>query len=261
MLEILRKKPNALRFTKLQTTPAQTYFDIENVRTKDDALLVIRLMIFYSITDVERMLDSTKDPVADMINSVSSDVIEFTSVLTFESFKDSADKLNSLEVYKNLTGRARQMGFNVTKVVFRGFIAPPRLHKMHDDAIERRTRLVLEGESEVQEQGMKDDRLERQEVRDRRKHAMEAGEASHRLQLQRVRFEAEQDEQQMRKEQDTTLTQQRWARELDHLTKMQSALKISPQAMAGVLVAREHGAPGKLVQITGGEPATLHLQD
>ena len=32
----------------------------------------------------------------------------------------------------------------MTKVVFRGYGAPQRLQKMHDDAIERRTKLVLD---------------------------------------------------------------------------------------------------------------------
>eukprot|EP00662_Eupelagonemidae_sp_cell21_P000884 gene884-35851_t len=122
-------------------------------------------MIFYSITDVELMLDSTKDPVADIINSVSSDVIEFTSALSFERFKESAEKLNGLDVYKNLTTRAQQMGWSVTKVVFRGFIAPGNLQQMHDSAIERRTRLVLESEGELQEQQLQDDRLQREEGR------------------------------------------------------------------------------------------------
>eukprot|EP00966_Prymnesium_polylepis_P026072 600941-Prymnesium_polylepis.2 len=47
-------------------------------------------------------------------------------------------------VYQNLTTRAAGLGLHVSKVVFRGYMAPQRLQKMHDDAIERRTKLVLE---------------------------------------------------------------------------------------------------------------------
>jgi len=260
--DILRKRPDGLKFTKLLTTPAQTYFDIENVRTNDDALLVIRLMIFYSITDVVLMLDSTKDPIADIINSVSSDVIEFASGLSFEKFKERADTLNNLPVYKNLTTRAEQMGLTVAKVVFRGFIAPPRLQKMHDDAIEKRTRLVLESESELQEQQMKDDRLERDEARNRRKHQMETTEAEHRASLQRRRFEAEQLEARQRKEQEIDLAKQKQEQEimlaqrkqeqeLALLDRMKKALDLNPQAIASIVVSREQGAPAKLVQITG----------
>lgn len=269
--DILRKRPNALKFSKLQITPAQTYFDIENVRTSDDALLVIRLMIFYSIKDVEKMLETTKDPVADMINSVSSDVIEFTSSLTFERFKESADKLNGLGTYKNLTKRAEAMGYEVSKVVFRGFIAPGRLQKMHDDAIEKRTRLVLEGESEVQEQKLKDERLEREQIRDQRKHAMQKADAEHSAKLRRNRFEAEQLEEREKKEQQTALAralkeqdmvlmQDRCRQELEHLKALKGSLELGPDSMGTILLAREQGAPEKLVQICGDTKAKIQLQ-
>ena len=84
------------------------------------------------------------DPIAEIINSVTADVIGFCSVRSFEQFKESAEQLNMIGVYQNLTTRAAGLGLNVSKVVFRGYMAPQRLQKMHDDAIERRTKLVLE---------------------------------------------------------------------------------------------------------------------
>jgi hypothetical protein len=56
-----RKVPSAVRFTKLRVIPDQTYFDVEAVRTADDALLVVKLMIFFELTDIETMLDRTHD--------------------------------------------------------------------------------------------------------------------------------------------------------------------------------------------------------
>lgn len=47
--QLARKRPHALRFEKLMLAPSSTYFDVENVRTADDALLTIRLMIFYKL--------------------------------------------------------------------------------------------------------------------------------------------------------------------------------------------------------------------
>ena len=104
------------------------------------------------------MIDATNDPIAEVINSVSADVIGFCSARSFEQFKESAEQLNMLGVYQNLTSRATSLGLTVSKVVFRGYMAPQRLQKMHDDAIERRTKLVLERESEIQEQKLKDER-------------------------------------------------------------------------------------------------------
>lgn len=50
--------------------PDQLYFDVEGVRTKDDALLIVKVIIFHELENVELMLDSTHDPVSDFINTV-----------------------------------------------------------------------------------------------------------------------------------------------------------------------------------------------
>merc|ERR1719361_2326403 len=117
-------------------------------------------MIFYRLKDIEIMLRETHDPTADFINSVTSDVIEFVAGKSFEEFKAATDQLNNLDVYHQLTSRARGIGFEVNKVVFRGYGAPQRLQKMHDDAIERRTKLALDSEHENQEQQLQDMKLE-----------------------------------------------------------------------------------------------------
>merc|ERR1719214_396243 len=111
------------------------------------------------------MLQQTHDPIADFVNAVSSDVIEFVSGKTFEEFKAATEEMNNLSVYTQLTSRANGIGYDVTKVVFRGYGAPQRLQKMHDDAIEKRTKLVLERETQEQEQQMEDLRLHREEER------------------------------------------------------------------------------------------------
>jgi len=41
------------------------------VRTKDDALIKVKLMIFFELREIETMLNKTTDPVADFIKSVS----------------------------------------------------------------------------------------------------------------------------------------------------------------------------------------------
>merc|ERR1719409_52701 len=100
-----------------------------------------------------------------------------------------------LGVYQNLTSRASSLGLLVPKVVFRGYMAPTRLQKMHDDAIERRTKLVLERESEIQEQKLRDERLAKEEEREKTKRAMEKAQAEHTAAMKRERFTAEMTEQ------------------------------------------------------------------
>src|SRR6185369_10292289 len=114
-----RKIPRALKFTKLRIIPDQMYFDVREVRTADDALLEIKLMVFFELTDIERMLDQTHDPIADFINALSADVIDFAAGKTFEEFKSNTSRLNDPAQYTNLVGRAERIGYRINKVVYR----------------------------------------------------------------------------------------------------------------------------------------------
>merc|ERR1712000_756541 len=62
-----KKVPKGLKFTKLRVIPDQMYYNINDVRSKDDALITVKLMIFFELKDIERMLDRTHDPIADFI--------------------------------------------------------------------------------------------------------------------------------------------------------------------------------------------------
>jgi hypothetical protein len=54
------KVPNALKFQKLKLTPDQMYINLKDVRTKDDALLNFKFMIFFELENIEQMLDQTR---------------------------------------------------------------------------------------------------------------------------------------------------------------------------------------------------------
>ena len=47
------KRPNALKFEKLCMMPDQMYHDVRDVRTADDAVLTVRLMIFFELVDID----------------------------------------------------------------------------------------------------------------------------------------------------------------------------------------------------------------
>merc|ERR1711904_613665 len=125
---------------------------------------------------------------------MGSDVIEFVAGKSFEQFKAATDQLNNLSVYQQLTSRAKGIGFEVTKVVFRGYGAPQRLQRMHDDAIERRTKLALDRENEDQEQKMQDMKLAREEERLRKRQKMEKETKAHEREIQRQTYESQQEE-------------------------------------------------------------------
>ncbi len=129
------------------------------------------------------MLETTHDPIGDFVNAATSDVVDFTGRHDFESFKRNTDKLNELETYRQLVGRASQCGYRINKVVYRGYGAPERLQQMHDQAIEGRTRLQLDRATEQQAQDLENFRLDSQLLRAGKRRHEQTAEVEHDLGL------------------------------------------------------------------------------
>lgn len=184
------KIPNGLVFQKLWLMPDQMYHDVSDVRTSDDAVLRIRLMIFFELIDIDRMLDATHDPIGDFVNAASSDVVDFTGRHDFESFKRNTERLNELDTYRQLTGRAAQCGYRINKVVYRGYGAAERLQQMHDQAIEARTRLQLDRATEQQAQDLENFKLDSQLARAGKRRVEQAAEVAHELELDAQRLDS-----------------------------------------------------------------------
>jgi hypothetical protein len=186
-----RKIPKGLVFHKLWLMPDQMYHDVTDVRTADDAVLTIRLMIFFELLDIATMLETTHDPIGDFVNAATSDVVDFTGRHDFESFKRNTDKLNELETYRQLIVRASQCGYRINKVVYRGYGAPDRLQQMHDQAIEARTKLQLERATEQQAQDLENFKLESQMLRAGKRRHEQSSEVVHQLELDQKKQEAD----------------------------------------------------------------------
>ncbi len=179
----IEKVPNGLVFQKLWLMPDQMYHDVPDVRTGDGAVLTIRLMIFFELADIERMLDNTHDPIGDFVNAATADVVEFVGKLDFEAFKNQTDKLNEVATYRQLLGRASQAGYRITNVVYRGYGAADSLQQMHNQAIEARTKLQLERETEQQAQQLEDYKLQSQLARTGQRRSEQLNEARHTMVL------------------------------------------------------------------------------
>jgi hypothetical protein len=187
----VRKVAKGLVFQKLWLMPDQMYHDVTDVRTADDAVLTIKLMMFFELLDIERMLETTHDPIGDFVNAATSDVVDFLGHRTFEEFKKDTGKLNELETYRQVTARATQNGYRINKVVYRGYDAPARLQAMHDQAIEARTKLQLERATEEQAQNLEDFKLNAQMNRAARRRTEQAVEVDTEIELARKRHDAE----------------------------------------------------------------------
>jgi hypothetical protein len=179
------KVPGALEFQKLWLLPDQMYHDVAEVRTADDAVITIRLMIFFHLQDIEKLLATSHDPIGDFVNATTSDVVEFVRQRTFDAFKQNSDQLNELSTYRQLVKRAEQCGYRIHNVVYRGYGAPPSLQQMHDAATESRTRLQLERATQQQAQELEDFKQERALVRAARERTEAAAAFQHQADLRR----------------------------------------------------------------------------
>lgn len=184
-----KKVPGSLMFTKLQVIPDQFYYNVDEVRTSDDALMRVKLMLFYEIKDVERMLATTQDPIADFINCVQADVIAFASQLSYLEFIEKSSNLNDLAIYPQLTACAKRIGYEISKVVFRGYFASDKLQKMHDNAIEKRTQLKIQYETEEQNQLLTDMKLQNEVERAELEQSMQLEELKHVHSMQHSKLE------------------------------------------------------------------------
>jgi len=257
------KVPNALVFQKLWLMPDQMYHDVPDVRTADDAVLTIKLMLFFELVDIDKMLVSTHDPIGDFINSATSDVVEYLSRHGFEAFKANAEQLNAVETYRQLVTRAEQVGYRINKVVYRGYGAPPSLQKMHDEATQSRTRLQLERATQQQAQELEDLKLERDLGRAAKHRAEAAQEVEHRLRVADIEREAELRADAQRRQ------AERAQRESDEQLRGALAAEEDARRLAhvqalgalGVDLTRylTQGRPDQIIELRGGEGASNHL--
>jgi hypothetical protein len=174
---------DALKLTKIRTLPDQLYYNVLGCRTADDAQLCVKLMMFYQMTDLEKMLDSTHDPIGDFVNALVADVISFVGGLTFEEFIKRSSELNDLAAFPVLRDRAASVGYSVDKLVYRGYKASDQLQHMHDSAIKTRTALQLEARTAEQQQSIEDLKLGRRLERGKQEREMERATRGHALEL------------------------------------------------------------------------------
>lgn len=260
-----QKVPNGLVFQKLWLLPDQMYHDVDEVRTADDAVITVRLMIFFRLVDIGQMLSTTHDPIGDFVNAATSDVVEFVRRLSFDAFKQQTDQLNHLDTYRQLTRRAEQCGYRIDNVVYRGYGAPRALQQMHEKATESRTRLQLEKATEQQAQELEDLKQERALARAAREREQATADFEHRSAIERRRLEEDLRAQAARSEAtrqqsllDAEAARQQAtaddARQQAHL----SQLKALDVDLTALLTADR---PDRVIELRGAEAGHLHLRD
>lgn len=262
-----QKIPRALQFTKLRVIPDQMYFDVEGVRTADEALITVRVMLFFELKDIERMLGQTHDPIADFINALTADVIRFAGERKFETFKTEAAALNDLEIYRELRRGAERIGYEINKVVYRGYLAPNKLQQMHDNAIETRTALVLEAETEQRRQEIANFQQEHEHNRARHHREEQKRTLEHELRQNNERQQAQLTARRATEELELELLRQRQAGEeahrkalLDLRAEEWNRLQAANADLTAILVAKERN-PDKFIRLDADKTLPIHLHE
>jgi len=250
------KVPHALTFTKLRCMPDQMYMSVKNVRTTDDAQVTIHLMVFFELKHVEMMLDQTNDPIGDFINAASADVMTFGAANTYESLLQRTAQLSDVGSFPILGGRMRQTGFEMLKIVYRGYSASETLQSMHDQAIAKRTKLKLEADTRSMEQAQQALELQCRQERSRAEMELEAATRRHQGELadldhaQAVRHDAERER--------TALDAQR--RKNDEQLRFNESLQKLGVDLTQYLCVTAQRPPDQHIKVEGAAPPSLHLE-
>jgi len=134
------------KFEILTNKPDFFHYYVNEVRTLDDSLITVKLMIIFELKEIFSMLDKTQDPISDFINAICADVVSFVAKLSFTEFLSNAYKLNDIETYEQLTVRAARTGYNIKSIIYNGYISSNALQAIQDNAIHERAKLRFETE-------------------------------------------------------------------------------------------------------------------
>lgn len=180
--------PDKNKFSRLKIIPDQFYYNVDEVRTADDAAIRVKLMVFYELKDIDTMLNATKDPFADFINCLSADIVAYASKYTYIEFMENSSALNEMQNYPQLMERSKQIGYEISKVVYRGFHTHHVLQGLHDNAVKTRTNLKIAFEKEEQEQEMTHMKLKNEKERMKLEHSLEQENLNHKQEMEKDRI-------------------------------------------------------------------------
>jgi len=181
-----RHKAKQNKMSRLSLMQQNMEVEVKDVRSSDDCELTVRMIMFYRLTNIEQMLNTTQDPTGDLINAMCADVISRVAESTFETFVERSSELNDLSTFPALTKRAPAIGFEVVKVVYLGYVGNETMQRMHDTSITTRTRQKLQLEKRQQELLLEEYTLNKEQELSEKQRTLTQIQEEHQLALQEV---------------------------------------------------------------------------
>ena len=248
--------------------PDQMYCSVKDVRTSDDAQLTVQLLLFYELRDIERMLDTSNDPIGEIVNAASADVMTFGASNTYESFVQNMSRLSEASSFPLLASCMERAGFVLHKVVCRGYKTCDALQAMHNKAVAERTRLRLEAHTNQQHEEQRALELHARQERSSHEQELAAAEERHELALLGLKNEAARAEADARHEQELCHARARAEADAelrrgctDEELRRAEGLQAMGVDLTKYLVAVESAKPDRHIRVdsTAGPPAAVHL--
>jgi len=137
------------------------------------------------------MIDASNDPVGDIINAISADVLAFGAGNTYQGLLKRTAQLSEVDTFPILAGRMDHIGFELQKVVYRGYSTSEQLQKMHDEAIAQRTKLKLRADTQQMEQAQQAMELRCKQERAQGEQELNASQARHKVAMHELESEGQ----------------------------------------------------------------------
>jgi regulator of protease activity HflC (stomatin/prohibitin superfamily) len=106
-----------INFEILRLDNSQTYFSFP-VRTKDNVVVNLKLMIFYEVSHLENLIKNTHDPMCEFYNKLQATITSEIAKKSFDNFKnDTGDFISELSADKDLNFEG--IGLSIDEIVLR----------------------------------------------------------------------------------------------------------------------------------------------
>jgi len=234
------------RLQKIPLLEQQLYYNVRDVKTSDNNSLTIKLMLCYRITDLVEMLDTTNDPVGDVVNAMCADVVAWAASRSYTKTLQETGSLSDLKIFPRLVEACAKTGLTVRKVVYRGYKGSHTMEDMHNNAVKRRLALKAKKEEAEERERQEDFKLTKALQRAEREREKSAAESQHKAKLEEMWHQQK-------------LKQMREMNELEALQLQ--GLKASGVDLTKYLVAKATGPANAHLHVSGSnsEKTQVHV--
>eukprot|EP00475_Leptophrys_vorax_P015775 TRINITY_DN2210_c0_g1_i1.p1 TRINITY_DN2210_c0_g1~~TRINITY_DN2210_c0_g1_i1.p1 ORF type:complete len:447 (-),score=108.41 TRINITY_DN2210_c0_g1_i1:72-1412(-) len=174
-------------FSVLST--AQTRYAVKcAMRSSDNVKLSVNVSLVVKLINIDIMLATSSDPVADLLAAIQSDVNSFGSTFSSSELNQLGDakNLGNLDRFQQLFKCAKSVGFEVTDVLITGFAVSDEMQKQQDEYNSRQAKLKSEMAEAEQKQSLQDMELMNRTKRADAERAIERAELEHKLELEKI---------------------------------------------------------------------------